>query len=499
LTNLDRVSTNLKSLTSGTDIPIMTSGEYDIQKPSIATNGNEILVIAEENQGMFASDVIITYSPDGGSTWANPIGFTGMEDTMEDKPCVDYTGVNDFQAYGSCMADPMTGDLLIFHFPSMTDPEAIWEESEGWTVWTVGLAGNYEDFTGIDVCGYPHGEEIAPTPDFHGMIAFTCLDASTGLETFAFIYEGEGGSLSIVYMEDVEGEVSDISSDIDLSTGEFYEALEWKNANEEYNLDDGVFMDHNNLEPGNDGWWEDTWTEFTFEGAHNPDVAADGGNCYLVYEMVNPTFGFTDIYCAHSNDNGETFQIDRVTQTDLEEEHYPSVTAIGQTVICTYNRNGNLYTSTSEDGGITWEESEQINDVSGSVAEQSYCADIAGGRYITWTMDAEGTSNIYFDTLELDIAILEIESIAGGFGVSATVKNVGTTSATDVQWSIDLDGTVFVGAHKEGTISNLAAGESVTVKTGLVFGLGGVTIRVTAGGVTQTAEGTVLGPFVIGI
>jgi len=215
--------------------------------------------------------------------------------------------------------------------------------------------------------------------------------------------------------------------------------------------------------------------------------------------MVNPTFGFTDIYCAHSNDNGETFQIDIVTQTDLEEEHYPSATAIGQTVICSYNRNGNLYTSTSEDGGITWEESEHINDINGCVAEQPYCADISGGRYITWTMDAEGTSNIYFDTLELDISILEIESIAGGFGVSAAVKNVGTALATDLQWSIDLDGTIFAGEHKEGTIKNLASGESITVKTGLVFGLGSVTIRVTAGGVTQTAEGTVLGPFVIGI
>ncbi|GAH13043.1 unnamed protein product, partial [marine sediment metagenome] len=40
-------------------------------------------------------------------------------------------------------------------------------------------------------------------------------------------------------------------------------------------------------------------------------------------------------------------------------------------------------------------------------------------------------------TLELDIAIPEIESISGGIGVSASIKNVGTATATDIPWSID--------------------------------------------------------------
>ena len=51
-----------RSISTNLNIPILTSGEFDIQKPSMATNGNEILVIAEEKQGLFLSDVIITYS-----------------------------------------------------------------------------------------------------------------------------------------------------------------------------------------------------------------------------------------------------------------------------------------------------------------------------------------------------------------------------------------------------------------------------------------------------
>ena len=330
-------------------------------------------------------------------------------------------------------------------------------------------------------------------------IVFTCIDVSTGLETFAFIFETEDGGLSIVYMEDVEGEVTDISADIDQSTGEFYEALEWRNANDDYGLEDGVFMDHNNLEPGNEDWWMDTWTEITFEGAHNPDVKADGGNCYLVYEMINPTFGYTDIYCAHSHNNGESFEIDRVTQTDLEDDIFPSVTAIGQTVTCTYIRDGDLYTSNSEDGGTTWEESDPINDVSGSVSEQLYSADIAGGRFIAWTDSSEATKGIIFDTLELDIAIPEIESISGGIGVSASIKNVGTATATDIPWSIDIDGPVFLGSHDEGVITNLAAGESVTVRIPLILGLGDITITVNAGGVQRQEEGKVILFFVTGL
>jgi hypothetical protein len=416
---------------------------------------------------------------------------------MEDKPSIDFTGANDFQAYGSCLPDPMIGDLLLFHFPSMTDPEVVWEESQGWTVWSVGLAGSYEDFKCIDMCGFPHGEDIAPTPDFHGMITYSCVDVGTGQDTFGFIYETDDGGLSIIYMEDVEGDIGNVASDIDLSNGEFIFAIEWEN--EPDLIEDGVFLDLQYLEPGNDYWWQTPWTENTFEGAHNPDVAADGGNCYLVYEMINPTFGYTDIYCAHSTDNFQTYQIDRVTQTDLEDDYYPSVTAIGQTVTCSYIRDGDLYTATSEDGGVTWEESEPINDVSGSVSEQLYSADMAGGRYIVWTTDIESTKGINFDTLELDIAIPEIEHVSGGIGVSASIKNVGTVTATEIPWSIDIDGPVLIGSHNEGVITNLAAGDSETIRIPLVLGLGTVSITVNAGGVQKQEEGKVILFFITGL
>jgi hypothetical protein len=90
-------------------------------------------------------------------------------------------------------------------------------------------------------------------------------------------------------------------------------------------------------------------------------------------------------------------------------------------------------------------------------------------------------------------------TIKGGLGVSATIKNTGTTDLTNVSWSIDLDGSlIFLGKTKSDIIPTIAAGESVTVKD-FVIGLGKTGIAVSAGGVDATASGTVLLFLVIGV
>jgi hypothetical protein len=100
-------------------------------------------------------------------------------------------------------------------------------------------------------------------------------------------------------------------------------------------------------------------------------------------------------------------------------------------------------------------------------------------------------------TIEYPVAI-EI-AIKGGLGVSAAIKNLGTSDLTDVDWTISLDGKlIFVGKEKSGTIASLAVGESVTVKD-FVIGFGKTNIVVTAGPAEATAAGTVLLILVIGV
>lgn len=90
-------------------------------------------------------------------------------------------------------------------------------------------------------------------------------------------------------------------------------------------------------------------------------------------------------------------------------------------------------------------------------------------------------------------------TIKGGIGVSATIKNTGTTDLTNIDWTITLDGSlIFIGKTKGDTIASLAAGESVTVKD-FVIGFGKTGIAVEAGTATASATGTVILIFVIGV
>jgi hypothetical protein len=117
-----------------------------------------------------------------------------------------------------------------------------------------------------------------------------------------------------------------------------------------------------------------------------------------------------------------------------------------------------------------------------------YSVDVAG--------NVEDEKSVSF-TIEYPI-VIDL-SIKGGLGVTVTVKNNGTSDLTNVDWSIALDGKlIFFGKSKTGTIDALAAGESKTVKD-FVIGFGKTNIVATAGGAEESASGTALLFFVIGV
>lgn len=76
---------------------------------------------------------------------------------------------------------------------------------------------------------------------------------------------------------------------------------------------------------------------------------------------------------------------------------------------------------------------------------------------------------------------LEIGTIKGGlFKVSAVIKNNGSADASNVQWSIKLDGgIILLGKETTGT-DNIPADGDITVTSKLIFGLGPTKIKVTA-------------------
>jgi hypothetical protein len=102
-----------------------------------------------------------------------------------------------------------------------------------------------------------------------------------------------------------------------------------------------------------------------------------------------------------------------------------------------------------------------------------------------WNND--GTA-IYWDDLSIWAADappntpeLQIGSIAGPIGVKTTIKNIGTGAATNVSWTIALDGGfILVGKNKTDTIASLAVSGTADIKIPFVLGFGKTVITVTA-------------------
>jgi hypothetical protein len=82
-------------------------------------------------------------------------------------------------------------------------------------------------------------------------------------------------------------------------------------------------------------------------------------------------------------------------------------------------------------------------------------------------------------------------SIAGGLGLSLKITNNGAVNATNVPWSIHVQGGILGRINKtmSGTV-NISAGETIPVGTLKVFGLGAITITVKVADEEKTAKGT---------
>ena len=98
----------------------------------------------------------------------------------------------------------------------------------------------------------------------------------------------------------------------------------------------------------------------------------------------------------------------------------------------------------------------------------------------------------------------EIVKIKGGIGkVSATIKNIGMLDAYDVDCNISVVGGLigFINVFSEETFETFAVGEEKTMSAEKIFGLGKISITVSASSpstntTTSTVQGFVLGPLV---
>jgi hypothetical protein len=103
----------------------------------------------------------------------------------------------------------------------------------------------------------------------------------------------------------------------------------------------------------------------------------------------------------------------------------------------------------------------------------------------TVRVQARDIYGYYSEWIEHDIHIsgLEIGSIKGGIGITTTIRNIGDITK-DVEWNVEAVGGTIPGFHfkhsTEGSVLAVKPGESFTMSTGAMFGLGNFKFMVTA-------------------
>ncbi|VVB61476.1 Uncharacterised protein [uncultured archaeon] len=214
----------------------------------------------------------------------------------------------------------------------------------------------------------------------------------------------------------------------------------------------------------------------------DPDVSGSGNKVCVVYVEEG------NVICKSSTtstvyDPGFNWQVSTVESNASA----PAIYVQGDNVYCAYVIGGNLYLKVSEDGGVTWGAAEQKNDVDKTVVAEKGAVDICRGG-IAFTDTRNGNYDIYYAPfVAAPTPIVVIDSISGGFGVTAVIKNIGDASIDTFNWRMTVEGNILGGNKTITGIAALPPGVSMTIQRFMV-GFGAVMVTVTADTATASKD-----------
>ena len=469
---------NIQPLTCGSDTQV-TSGEQDEAHPSVGSDyaGNPVILYDYEKDST-NHDICIKRSIDRGKTWTEDMTWIwNIKETCEMNPDISFMD-NGIRAFGTHEVTHLAPYLYFHDYEDIDDPST-------WKIHNFNLfpETTYVKDTAITTYGSDtialccvvdltyHEYELEDTTLIHWN-----TDSGDGSWPGLFIIneDGAGNSNPISHLNADSGDKILVTFQID-----------------EPGIDSDVYVA---CCPGDDMSfenWKITPVASGKSNAINPDIASSGKYSYLV--LQDDTYGSQDILCYTSTSG--IFWTKHVIAYSSDDETCPVITADGKNANCIFTKNGNLYESQTEDGGITWSDPKLINDIYGTVVEEFGCVDIKGA-YATWTDNRDGNNDIYLEKVG-GLPIINIEGIYGGFTVDAKISNFGNAPAVNVQWTIKLDGRLVTSKSKNGIINKLSVDETTLVESDFIFGLGRISIKVTAGYTTREADGIVLGSFIL--
>jgi len=209
-----------------------------------------------------------------------------------------------------------------------------------------------------------------------------------------------------------------------------------------------------------------------------PAISVNNGNIVILAETDE--YGDKDIICFYGDDI-MSLQTSFVVDSG-DDEMFPDVRHLENDIyVCTFVMSETLYKSVSEDGGATWSNPEEVYETVEEYKTSDICDFAAMAMFeVDNGVDIDIHLENELDVWQVPVPILDIISISGGLGVTATIKNIGDGPATDVAWNIRVTGGILnrIDVNESDIVLSLAAGAEFEAKTGIFLGFGKIEITV---------------------